>query len=717
MSQFWIDIYSAAGARQNAHTQAVSNVRIVEKINQIGECEFTLPAAVATELGSAAGLKYRLYHETQGDLGEFTHVDMTLDADQRTATIRAYNQLIELANSIIGFGKAYDGTYDLAFILSSALGGMLTTVGFNCVFEPNFDSADRPAAMEFRGESVLRGMDIIRQYYRGYFRLESENTLLFGDFHSQEVTDSVTPAARLFGPVLNTPDTSDYAVITSLKRERKGSNIVNRVYPLGSGIGETQIDLRYSTRTTIEPAGPDVPSYTITVDPIGNVEDAYYIQDNASIQQYGLIEAVLPFTEVRPITNSAADLENAANALYDLGVAFIRQHREEQDIYSLSCVNLPLTVKPGDPIRVDYAGVAQLETGLTAFLTLTGQIFFVTQITRSYGPSGAPVADLIISRSGDDIVGNTNVLTSVISDIQRLKLRVQPTMTYYTKSSPTLPINSTRFVDFTFFIGSEVLAVNEMKVEFRLMPLRSFTNAVSTAASTAGSTASGGGSSPTSSSGGGSSPTSSSGGGASVTSASGGGSTLTSASSNPFHNHGIFVSNVGLGNLVYWDGTNFISTSGGGSSSAPINSADISHTHSVTVPAHTHGVTISDHTHTVTVPSHTHTVTVPAHTHDITIPSHTHTQSFGVTDDTQTPQTVTVKVNNTAVGDIINASTGVVIGSSVSGAGLYLVDILSVITASDFRNRTHTIRFECGSQQGQVYAQLLSRVTIQPIAV
>jgi hypothetical protein len=697
MSQFWIDIYSAAGERQNAHTQAVSNVRITEKINQIGECEFTLPAVVATELGSAAGLKYRLYHETQGDLGEFTHVDMTLDADQRTATIRAYNQLIELANSIIGFGKAYDGTYDLAFILSDALGGILNTVSFDCVFEPNFDFADRPAAMEFRGESVLRGMDIIRQYYRGYFRLESENTLLFGDFHSQEVTDSVTPVARLFGPVLNTPDTSDYAVITSLKRERKGSNIVNRVYPLGSGIGETQIDLRYSTRTAIEPAGPNVPSYTITVDPIGNAEDAYYIQDNESILQYGLIEAVLPFTEVRPITNSAADLENAANALYDLGVAFIRQHRAEQDIYSLSCVNLPLTVKPGDPIRVDYAGVAQLETGTTAFLTLTGQIFFVTQITRSYGPSGAPVADLVISRSGDDIVGSTHVLTSVISDIQRLKLRVQPTMTYYTKSSPTLPIDSTRFVDFTFYIGSEVLAINEMKVEFRLMPLRSFANNVSTAASTVGSTTSGGGSTPTSSSGGGST----------VSSASGGGTTVTSGNTSvdTFHTHTIPVVAGIAGTQVYYSG-GFFYTSGGGTVLSNTNGVN-----------HQHSVTIGSHTHDVTIPSHTHNVTISSHTHDITIPSHTHSLAFGVTDDTQTPQTVTVKVNNTAVGDIINAATGVVIGSSVSGAGLYLVDILSVITSSDFRNRTHTIRFECGSQQGQVYAQLLSRVTIQPIAV
>lgn len=702
MSQFWVDIYSAAGVKQNAHTQDVSSVRITQRINQIGECEFTIPAVVAYQLGSGRGLSYVLYHESLGYLGRFTQADMIIDADQKTATIKAHDQLVELGNYIIGFGKAYDGTFSVAEILTNDPGGIMAGLNWDTVYETNFDYADRPASMEFRGESILRGLDIFRQYYRGYFRLEGDRTILFGDFHSQEVADTLTPAARLFGPALATADPgSDFATITSFRRERKGSNIVNRVFALGAGIGETQVDLRYSTRTPIrDEPGFAWPSYTIIKQPFSAAEDAYLIQDNESIEQYGTVEGVLVFSEIRPITNSAADLENAGNALYDLAEAFIKQHREEQDIYSLSCINLPTTVKPGDPVRVDYRGVAQLETGDQAYLSIDGRIMFITQITRTFGPSGAAVAELVVSRTGDDIVGTTNVLSNVMSDVQRLKLRVQPHQTYFNRASPTLPIDATRYIDFTFYLGAEVLALNEMKIEFRVMPLRSYSNTVSTAASAVGTTASGGSSSPTSSSGGGSTPTTSSDPGGSVTSGNSGGL--------GDHTHNITIFGSGAGTTVYWDGgLGGFSTFGGPYiSTTDTNSA--THNHSVTIPSHNHSVTISPHSHTVTISDHTHGITIPAHNH---------TLSFGVTDDTVTPNTLTVKVNSTSVGSIINAATGAVVGSSVTGAGLFLVDILSVLTATDFRERTHTIRFECASGQGQVFAQVLGRVTIQPIAV
>lgn len=678
MSDFWIDVFDAADVRQNANTQAVSAVRITERINQIGELSFTLPAIVAVQIGAGKGRRYRLYHSDEGYLGVFTHNDMTLDANGETATITAHDSLLAAANACIGFGRAFTNTP-----ISTILASILSPLGWTASFEAGFDSS-QTLTLEYRGESVLRGMDVLRQFERGYFRRQSDTSVQFGGFAA------TTPAARLFGPVAAYDQTvTDYAAITSLKRERKGSSVINRVYPFGAGIGETQVDLSYSDRTT---------PYTIQSAAINGGEVVWFIEDAASVAQYGRIERVLPVTEIRPITNSAADLRNAANALYDMSTAFLQKYRVEQDVYSISCVGLPAGVKVGDLIRVDYSGVCELETGATAFLALTNQRFFITEIVRDFGTAGDPVYQLTVSSNGEEIVGSVEVFSNLIEDINKFKIRVQPTMTYYTKASPTLPIDPTRFVDFTFYVGSEVLAINEMKVEFRLMPLRSFANNVSTAGSTVGSTASGGGATATSFSGGGSTPTSSA----------GGSTTATSSGGGPYHTHSLFVKNSGSGNLVYWDGSNLISASGGGASALPIVATDISHTHTVPIP---------DHSHTVPVPAHTHDVPIPAHTHTVTIPAHTHSLSFGVIDDTQTPQTVTVKVNGTAVGSIMNADTGVVIGSSVSGAGLYLVDILSVITASDFRNRTHTIRFECGSQQGQVFAQLLSRVTIQPIAV
>jgi hypothetical protein len=49
---------------------------------------------------------------------------------------------------------------------------------------------------------------------------------------------------------------------------------------------------------------------------------------------------------------------------------------------------------------------------------------------------------------------------------------------------------------------------------------------------------------------------------------------------------------------------------------------------------------------------------------------------------------------------------------------VFVVDILATLEAQgDWRNRVHTIRFDCGSERGQLFAQVRGRVTIQPIAV
>lgn len=646
MGGFWIDVYDANDTKTNAHTQAVSSVRITERINQIGECSFTVPAIVATQIGAAMGMRYRLYDETDCYLGVFTHRDMVIDADGQTATITAYDSLITAANRVIGFGNAFTNT-EIEDILNSSTNGILLSLGWEAVMEPGFDSTQE-VTLEFRGESVLRGLDVLRQFVRGYFRRESDTSVQFGDF------SATTPVARLYGPVADfSRSITDYAAITTLKRDRKGSGVVNRVYAFGSGIGETQIDLRYATRDTPYAVGSVV---------LNGGERAYYIEDSDSRAQYGLIERLLTVTEIRPITNSAADLINAGNALHDMATAYLQRYRAEQDVYTLACVGLGSNVKVGDLVRVDYSGICELESGAAAFLTLTNQRFFVTEITRDYGDSGDPITQLTVSSTGEEIVGTVEVLSNLIEDVSKFKLRVQPSMTYYTKSAPTLPIDPIRYVDFTFYMGSEVLAINEMKVEFRLMPLRTYASTTATAPST------------------------------SDTSGSGGGSTPTTSALGTTHSHSININSSpsGSNRLLYIDDGLNLNTGGIGSS-------------------------VSTATQT-TNDGHTHTVTIAAHTHSVTIPAHNHSLTFGITDDTQTPQTVTVSVNGTAVGGIINADTGAVVGSSVSGAGLYLVDILAAITDTDFRNRTHVVRFECGSQRGQLMAQLLSRVTIQPIA-
>ena len=720
---FWIDAYNSVGTHVGTLNE-ITSITLSERLNQIGEVEFTVPAILVASWGLSKNASYVVSHAQLGLIGTFYHNDSTIDADQRQITIRAQDSLIGLANRIIGFGTAFNNQ-----LISAVLTTILAPLGYTATYETGY--VDTSITLEFWGENYIRGLDVIRQYLRGWFRRENDTTIKFGTF------TTTTPIIRLMNVPLASADPTngasvDYAIITALKRDRKGSNVVNRVFPFGAGLGETKIDLSLSNR---------VSPYPITTLAFVGGEVIYYIEDTASVNTIGPIERALVFSEIRPITNSAADLLNAANAVYDMAAAFLTKYKAESDVYTLSCVGLPYSVKVGDLIRVDFNGVAQLETGAVSWLNLINQKFFITQLKRTFGDGGAPIAELTVSANGEEVIGSTEVIYSILEDVSQFKIRPQPTMSYYTKSSPTLPIDPTRYVEFKFYIGSEVLAINEMKVEFQLMPLRSYTSTVATATftpfasrvkiqpiqstTTIPTT--------TQASLNGSGPAASSANNASFTTSSDSvpQTTPTSNNNSATHTHAIQINKTVTG------GSNALSIDGGlnfvapGLASGPVFGATASettphahvvvinsHAHSVPIPVHTHVFTPTAHAHSVDIPSHAHSVTIPDHTHTIDIPGHNHAISFGVIDDTLNPTAVTVTVNSVGVTGISKLEgAGSTTGTTATGPGTFLVDILATILATgDFRNKTHVVRFDCGSNQGQCFAQLLSRVTIQPIA-
>jgi len=738
---FWIDAYSSIGAHLGT-LKEIQSISLTERLNQIGEVEFTVPAILVASWSLSKNASYIISHATLGLIGTYYHADQTIDADQQLVTIRAQDSLIGLANRIIGFGTAFNNQP-----ITTMLTTILTAVSFTATYETGY--VDSNITLEFWGENYIRGLDVVRQYLRGWFRRESDFVIKFGTF------SATTPVIRLMNvPMAASNPTNgasvDYAIITALKRDRRGSAVVNRVFPFGAGLGETKIDLSLSDRTT---------PYTITTLAFVGGEVIYYIEDTASVLSVGPIERALVFSEIRPITNSAADLLNAANAVYDMAAAFLTKYKAESDVYTLSCVGLPYSVKVGDLIRVDFNGVGVLESGAVSWLNLVNQKFFITQLKRTFGDGGAPIAELTVSANGEEAIGSTEVLYSILEDVSQFKIRPQPTMSYYTKSSPTLPIDPTRYVEFKFYIGGEVLAINEMKVEFQLMPLRSYTSTVATATISPFTSSTQAAVIPTttvipvttqaSASGGGTTVSSANNAAATTSSVDYGGainSSSTSPSSVPVsgnnsgnHTHGIIIRKTATGgtNALFIDGgLNFFGSGLGADVTTATQTETVVHTHTVTIPAHAHSVTIpahahsvvipvhnhnvtpTPHTHSIDIPSHSHTLSVPSHSHTITIPGHTHAISFGVIDDTLNPTNVTVTVNTVGVSGISKLEgAGSTTGTTATGPGTFLVDILSTILATgDFRNKTHVVRFDCGSNQGQCFAQLLSRVTIQPIA-
>jgi len=722
---FRIDVFTSAGVKIGPPITQVFNISISDVINQVGEASITIPAAIASKLGLARGNRYRIYESQLGYLGEYTHYDATVDATAETISIVCRDSLIRLAELVAGFRRSYNNA-----ALNTVLNSLLQSSDLGATWTATYEDGNTitdPITFSVEGENYLRILDYMRQYMRGWFRRQDDTEIRFGKF------TSTTPTVNFVAPtmVLDVLP-ANQALITQITRTRAGSEVVNRVYPVGAGIGETKLNLRYSNRTT---------PYTIQSGTVGSTSSvtSYWIEDTTSQATYGRVDRVVAWNEIRPITNSAADTQNAANALYDIASAYLQNYSTENDAYTLTASGVPSTLRVGDLVRVIYNGTAQLETGNIGWLNVTSN-FYVTRINRDFDENANSTVSLDISANGDAVIGNTEILYDILADVQTLKLRTQPTQTYYSKASPTMPMDQagTNTASFSFTIGSEVLEVNQMSIEFELAPLRTFATGAASGGGQTVTSSSGGSSTQTSSSGGGSTVTSSSGGSSTPTSSSGGSSTPTSSSAGSAtitsqsglgHQHAITVKNTAALPVytIYVDtGTTpptLYANSGAdrtvftATESAHTHGVVLSdHTHTVTIATHTHTVTIAAHTHDVTIANHTHSVTIPSHTHDVTTSNHTHSLTYGVNTDSINPQ-VTLTVDGLAVTGITKLSgSGSTTGTSATGSGIFSADIISQIKNTDFRGN-HTIVFTCTTNRGTVFAQLLSRVTVQPIAV
>ena len=116
--------------------------------------------------------------------------------------------------------------------------------------------------------------------------------------------------------------------------------------------------------------------------------------------------------------------------------------------------------------------------------------------------------------------------------------------------------------------------------------------------------------------------------------------------------------------------------------------------------------------------THTHQVTIPNHTHQVTIPAHTHSITYGITDDTAHPQSITVSVNgvnktNDLFGSATLAPTNAAI-DVVADAGV-LTGLLN--NASGGLRQEHDITIACGSGQGRVEVTVEVYEITQTIAV
>jgi hypothetical protein len=169
-----------------------------------------------------------------------------------------------------------------------------------------------------------------------------------------------------------------------------GSNLVNRIVAIGVDTIEDPDDpsATISSDLTLQHATFTSP-YTVKAGINPDATFYYYIEDEDSIEAYGLTEIVLNFTEVKNPNDLLASRQQAANVLYMKAVNVLINRRSEKVEVTLNPIanGSRLWALPGDSAQVEYHGEVTTESGASVWMDMDKK-FLITERYDESHPSG-----------------------------------------------------------------------------------------------------------------------------------------------------------------------------------------------------------------------------------------------------------------------------------------------------------------------------------------
>lgn len=658
-----IDVLDASGNKVGSGPLVtVEQVTRRRSLDKIGGVEFPIAAVEPKTAVIGAGRKYAVYHREMGYLGTFSHArqQTQIKGPAATLVVSADDELVELVHKNCYFRRNFNYV-DVASVVSTLV-GLVAGWSVGAV-----ESGIGHTTVSYEGESVFEALDVLRDRWGRHFRLSAGRTLDFGAFGE----DSGLRLIRADSAPRELAGNRQVALVTSLEIVTEADAVINRLIPVGAGVGTTQLTLQYVTE-----AADDYPVKTGT-----NADGSafYYIEDTASQAAYGLVERPFERSDIRPLSNSGPDLANAANALYWAALAGVLKWRQPRTTYQVQVTKLAADeLLPGQLVRLFYRGVATAEGRPYKWVDVDADLW-VMDIEETYGADGTQQVSLTVATTDTRRTADSDVLAQLMRDAKVFKTHVQPNLTHSPVGPYVKRLGSGNAVTFNIRLKDEVLAVNRVVLRFITSPLRSSVAGAAAGGGTTQTSSSGGGGTQTSQSGGGSTQTSSSGGGGSQTSSDGGGGTTPGTSGAHLHDLP------------------------GGGQTGYVGSE---HTH--LLEDHSHSVSIPSHTHQVSIPSHTHQVTIPNHTHQVTVPNHTHAMQYGIYQDNQYPQTISVAING--------QNRTAVLGGPWAGSNA-AVDVEVEVTEYIARGQDNTVTFSCTAGRGELTFLADCLLTIQAIVV
>jgi hypothetical protein len=615
---WFIDVYDPAGARiGSGPITSATKWENTSRMDRAGTIAFEVPAAddKATLLEALGRVRcYALVDGVYVEIGSgiIEQIETSIDADgQVMLAISGSDMLGELTWRTMA--KRYlDGdtlltTEPMTPVTHAealtAIDNFISTMGWT--FVPDTAPPVDSLVGRWNYETVLQALISLAAKCRTHFYVSGFREATF----TSSTTASGVRAVQAQGTL-----GAGLCAITQLQRVEDAGDLITRIIPFGGG----NADARLTTlpRTIATPTGYSSMATLLWYQ---------WLSNDAATALYGLREKIVVFNEITPISSTDADVQAAANALFEQARRYLDQHMAPAEFYSLTVAQCPVVLRPMQTIRVVWRDVEQ-HVDIDADLL----ILEATTTATADGPQTTRLTVATVDRYPES---DSGAMVGRLAQGQMYQVAPQLNANSYVISYAK-PVDETETATFRFRFDSEVVQLTRLTFDFQLLPLESTVKSVAGSAST---TSAGGSSTPTSSSGGSSTPTSAASGDHTHTvTISDHTHSITLSNhthSTPNHSHSFRISggstptyNIGFGaagtsgGLVHnASGSDFnyptnsgeggstsgsgggtSTTSGSGGSSTPTSASGGSHTHTVTIGTHTHTVTIGTHTHDYT---------------------------------------------------------------------------------------------------------------------
>lgn len=434
------------------------DLRDERKLDHIGNLSFSMPAGDRKAQFIQTGVKFDVYDEKDGYLGKFLYGSKRIADRSGSAvlSVKCYELTKELTFNTVGFFR--DFNYSATSVV---LANLIADV-------PNWSvetDSEKISTISYSGESVFRAIDELRDRTGEHFRLKFDGVtsapiLEFGAFGdiSPVLFDQFRGQAQAEWD--NNPNT---AIITDMTLEEQSEEVWNKAIPLGFGQGVSQLNIESATLGT----------YTVQSEANQDGSLRYFIADSISISEYGTREKILQFPNIRPISNSTTNEQNAANALKLTAEAYLQRHLTPQVTYKMSVIGLRQNVKVGDKIHVRYNAAID---GIN-YIDLDTD-FWVLGLTRNRSANGDRSQSIVVSEVDNVRTSDQDVIVDVVRNLNSIAVHVPATLAYapigpYTKRiKGAASVNDRIDAPFIARIQNEVLYINRALLRFRTDPLK-----------------------------------------------------------------------------------------------------------------------------------------------------------------------------------------------------------------------------------------------------